>query len=142
MQTTFYILKDNWSYRYGSTYFFLPIQVLIPRIIYPSKPSTLGDEFTKKTFGAGFQGFAYTPVSEAYLNLGILGPLIVFFFVAFFLDYLVKINSNSLSYTYFMFYGLVFDFCRGDFASIFYAFFIMYFIGYKFVFFLSKLKLR
>lgn len=142
MQTTIYLLKDKWPIRYGSTYFLLPIQVTIPRIIYPDKPSTLGGEFTLKTFGPGFQGFAYTPVSEAYLNFGYLGPFIVFFFVAILFDYILKINSSELSFIYFLSYGLVFDFCRGDFASIFYAILIMYFFGYRFVSYLSKLRIK
>ena len=144
MQTTYYILKDDWNYRYGSTYFLLPFQVIIPRIIYTNKPSTLGAEFTEKTFGKDFQGYAYTPVSEAYLNFGIIGPFIVFFLLAVFLDYIIRSFSKSgkLNYVYFLFYGLIFDLCRGDFASIFYAIVVMYFFGYRFVYYLSKFKLK
>lgn len=142
IQTTYYILKDKWPYRYGSTYFLLPFQVLIPRIIYPGKPSTLGSEFILKTFGVKYQGFAYTPVSEAYLNFGFLGPFIIFFFVAMLFDFILKTNSYDLNYIYFLSYGLVFDFCRGDIASIFYAFVVMYFFGYRIISLLSKLKLK
>lgn len=144
MQTTYYILKDDWGYRYGSTYFFLPFQVMIPRIIYTNKPSTLGAEFTAKTFGKDYQGYAYTPVSEAYLNFGIIGPFMVFFLLAVFLDYIIRSNSKSgkLNFVYFLFYGLIFDLCRGDFASIFYAVVVMYFFGYRFVYYLSKFKLK
>jgi len=142
MQTTYYLLKNNWDFRFGSTYIFLPFQLLIPRIIYPGKPSTLGGEFIIKTFGKRFrQGFAYTPVSEAYLNFGYIGPLIMFFFLGVFFDFLLKINYTNLNYVYFMFYGLVFDFCRGDFGSIFYAVFVMY-VVYRLVYFSSKFRLK
>ena len=79
MQTTYYTIKDYWSYRFGSTYLILPVQVLIPRAIYPGKPDSLGSEFVKKTFGPDWMAFAYTPVTEAYLNGGCLGIIIVFF---------------------------------------------------------------
>ena len=141
IQTTYYIIKDKWNFRLGSTYFFLPLQVLTPRCIYPDKPSTLGSEFISKTFGPGSQGFAYTPVSEAYLNFGTLGVLLIFYIFSCFLDSLIKNNSHKIYFVYFMLYGLVFDFCRGDFSSLFYAFIIMYYAGYKFFLFLSRYKI-
>ena len=94
MQTTYYTIRDNWELRYGETYFILPIQMMIPRILYKEKPASLGTEFIEKTFGKGWFGYAYTPVTEAYLNFGYLGPFMVFFLFSLFLDHLIK-NANK-----------------------------------------------
>ncbi len=66
--------KIQWDYRFGSTYTLLPVQIAIPRAIYPNKPPTLGTEFIYKIMGPGGQGYAYTPVTEAYLNFWYIGP--------------------------------------------------------------------
>jgi len=141
MQTTYYIMRDNWDLRFGSTYFFLPLQILIPREIYPDKPSTLGAEFVEKTFGHGGMGYAYTPVTEAYLNFGNIGPFIMFILYATFFNWLVRKQTNGFRFYYFILYGLIFDFCRGDVASIIYAFTCIYFIGFNIYKILGKIKL-
>lgn len=128
IKTTYYIIKDKRDFRLGSTYLFSPLLALAPRCIYPDKPSTLGAE--------------YSPVSEAYLNFGTLGVLLIFYVLSCFLDRLIKNNSHKIYFVYFMLYGLVFDFCHSDFSSIFYAFIIMYYVGYKFFLFLSRYKIN
>ncbi len=121
MQTLAYVIDDKWDLRYGYTYFILPFQIAIPRYFYPNKPADLGKEFVSETFGEGSQGYAYTPVTEAYLNFGVLGPLFVFVIFSLSLSQLVlKFNSYSISFVYFMLYSFVFDFCRGTFATVIY----------------------
>ena len=121
MQTLAYVIDDKWDLRYGYTYFVLPFQIAIPRYFYPNKPDDLGKEFVSETFGEGSQGYAYTPVTEAYLNFGVLGPLFVFVLFALFLSQLVrKFNEYSISFVYFLLYSFVFDFCRGTFATVIY----------------------
>ncbi|MBV5280935.1 MAG: oligosaccharide repeat unit polymerase [Paludibacter sp.] len=125
MQTLAYVIDDKWDLRYGYTYFILPFQVAIPRYFYPDKPDDLGKEFVNETFGEGSQGYAYTPVTEAYLNFGILGSLFVFLLFALFLSQLVRrFNSYSISFVYFLLYSFVFDFCRGTFATVIYQVFV------------------
>lgn len=126
IQTTYYIIHDHWEYRYGSTYVLLPIQTLIPRFIYPGKPQTLGGEFVSKTFGDDFMGFAYTPVTEAYLNGGTLSVLLVFTLFAIFLNRQVKQASTKMNFWYLIFISLAMDFCRGDFTSISYTLLMMW----------------
>ena len=121
MQTLAYIIDDKWDLRYGYTYFVLPFQIAVPRYIYPNKPEDLGKEFVNKTFGEGSQGYAYTPVTEAYLNFGILGPLFVFVLFSLAFSQLIrKFNLSSISFVYFLLYSFVFDFCRGTFATVIY----------------------
>jgi len=121
MQTLAYIIDDKWDLRYGYTYFVLPFQIVVPRYIYPNKPEDLGKEFVNKTFGEGSQGYAYTPVTEAYLNFGILGPLFVFVLFSLAFSQLIrKFNFSSISFVYFLLYSFVFDFCRGTFATVIY----------------------
>jgi len=128
MQTLLFVIRDNWDFRLGETYLLLPFQTLIPRVIYPSKPKSLGSELVIKSTGGG-QGYAFTPTTEAYLNFGLLGPIIIHFFLGIFLVKLVKnvsLNHNLL--TYIIFFSLVFDFMRGDFSGITYQLLVMFFI--------------
>ncbi len=141
MQTTYFIMRDNWDLRYGSTYVLLPFQVIIPREIYPDKPSTLGAEFVSKTFGNGSMGYAYTPVSEAYLNFGAIGPFVMFFLFSLFFNWIIKKQQQKFKFYYFVLYGLIFDFCRGDVASIVYAFLCIYFVGFNLYKSISRFKL-
>lgn len=126
MQTTYYTIKDDWSYRFGSTYLFLPVQVLIPRAIYPGKPDSLGSEFVNKTFGSGWMAFAYTPVTEAYLNGGYLGIIIVFSLLSSFLNKLVKKANYKVDFWYLIFISLCLDWSRSEFSSIIYTLFIIW----------------
>lgn len=128
MQTLLFVIRDNYDYRLGQTYLFLPFQTLIPRAIYPSKPRGLGSELVIKSTGGG-QGYAYTPSTEAYLNFGYIGPFIVFFIFGLLLVKLVKrLSTYNDLLKYVLFYSLIFDFMRGDFASFTYQLLIMMFI--------------
>lgn len=121
MQTLAYVIDDKWDLRYGYTYFVLPFQIAVPRYLYPNKPDDLGKEFVNKTFGEGSQGYAYTPVTEAYLNFGVLGPLFVFVLFSLFLSQFVRrFTEYGISFVYFISYSFVFDFCRGTFATVIY----------------------
>ncbi len=139
MQTLAYTIDDDWGFRYGYSYFVLPFQVAIPRILYPNKPDDLGKEFVKKTFDEGSQGYAYTPVTEAYLNFGVMGPVFVFVLFSLLLSLLIKkLQSHSISFVYFMLYSFVFDFCRGTFATVIYQ----VFVSLLFYFIINKLIVK
>lgn len=130
-QTTYFTVKDKWDYRYGYTYTILPIEIAIPRSIYPSKPPTLGTEFM---FRLGVsQGYAYTPVTEAFLNFGYVGPFFIFMLLGAGANRLIrKVNKNGVSFLYIILYAYIFDFCRGEFSSVSYSLFFIY-ISYLFI---------
>lgn len=125
IQTLLFVIRDNYDFRYGETYLFLPLQFIIPRAIYPSKPMGLGSELVVNSTGGG-QGYAYTPTTEAYLNFGYIGPFVVFFFFGIFLINLVRsVSAQGNLIIYIIFYSLIFDFMRGDFASFTYQLLVM-----------------
>lgn len=74
-------------YEYGVTYFNF-ITNFIPKFIYPEKPLPLAVDFATMlaTPGQDFvMGYAFTPISESFVNFGILSillfPLILWFMV-------------------------------------------------------------
>jgi len=135
-QTTYYMIEADKDLKLGYTYTILPIQIAIPRYIYPNKPMTLGTDFIKNIIDTS-QGYAYTPVTEAYLNFGFMGPFIIFLLIAMFLNKLVKeANATGISFKYMIIFAYLFEFCRSEFSSVFYSFIII-FLSYKFCLFLA-----
>ncbi|MEO5588796.1 MAG: hypothetical protein ABIS03_04350, partial [Gemmatimonadaceae bacterium] len=64
--------------RLGFTYFAAP-SLFFPRLLWPDKPESLSLQFMRDAFGTtGLMGFAYTPVTEAFINFSWVGPFIVF----------------------------------------------------------------
>lgn len=125
-QTSYYTMLASPDLKFGYTYTILPIQVAIPRAIYPNKPPTLGTEFITKIINTT-QGYAYTPVTEAYINFGYIGPFIVFYLLALFLNYLVrKTRTKGVSFVYMIIFASSFDFCRSEFSSVAYSFFFIF----------------
>jgi hypothetical protein len=111
----------NWrTPRWGLTYLAAPAQ-LIPRAIWPDKPESLSLQFMRDAFGStALMGFAYTPVTEAFLNFSWLGPFVVFAAWSLVLVRIVKVSDIHPAF-YLLAYALVVDFHRGDFAGTFYA---------------------
>lgn len=125
-QTTYYTMEASPEYRLGYTYTILPIQIAIPRAIYPNKPQTLGTEFITNILKTR-QGYAYTPITEAFLNFGYVGPFVVFYLLALFLNKLVKESkSRGVSFKYMIIFAYSFDFCRSEFSSVAYSFFLIF----------------
>jgi oligosaccharide repeat unit polymerase len=124
--------------RWGMTYITAPLQ-FIPRAMWPDKPESLSLQFMRDAFGStGLIGFAYTPVTEAFLNFIWVGPFIVFAIISILLVKLVR-NAEHHAGLYFILFALVVDFHRGEFAGTFYAF---CFVGgaYAFMRFVSRLR--
>lgn len=131
-QTTYYTMRANPEYKFGYTYTVLPIQVAIPRAIYPNKPQTLGAEFIRKIIDTN-QGYAYTPVTEAFINFGYIGPFVIFYLLGLFLNKLVReVQVRGASFKYMIIFAYCFDFCRSEFSSVAYSFLII-FITYKII---------
>jgi oligosaccharide repeat unit polymerase len=124
--------------RWGVTYLTAPTQ-FIPRAVWPDKPESLSLQFMRDAFGStGLIGFAYTPVTEAFLNFSWVGPFIVFAILSILMVKLVR-NAERHSGLYFILFALVVDFQRGEFSGTFYAF---CFVGgaYAFMRFVSRLR--
>jgi len=106
--------------RWGITYLSAPT-LFIPRAIWPSKPESLSLQFMRDAFGTtGLMGFAYTPITEAFLNFWYVGPFIVFTILSLALVKLVK-NADAHPGLYFVAFALVVDFNRGDWGGTFYS---------------------
>lgn len=107
--------------RFGLTYLAAPTQ-LIPRALWPDKPESLSLQFMRDAFGSTeLMGFAYTPVTEAFLNFSWVGPFLVFAVWSILLVKLVR-NADAHPALYLLSFALVVDFHRGDFAGTFYAY--------------------
>ena len=114
-----YVISDR-PLRWGLTYVSAPL-LFIPRAIWHSKPESLSTQFLRDAFGyTALMGYAYTPVTEAFLNFGWVGPFVVFAIVSWVMVKLVK-NADAHPGIYFMSFALVVDFNRGDFGGIFYT---------------------
>ena len=106
--------------RWGATYFSAPA-LFVPRAFWPTKPESLSLQFMRDAFGTtGLMGFAYTPVTEAFLNFSFVGPFAVFAILSLLLVKLVK-DANLRPGLYFIAFALVVDFNRGDWGGTFYA---------------------
>lgn len=75
-----YVTPDTIPYRYGHDYFLLPLYILIPRIIWPSKPMLSGSvQFSIDYVGERpntINSTAVTPFGDFYLNFGLAGILV------------------------------------------------------------------
>jgi oligosaccharide repeat unit polymerase len=106
--------------RWGMTYLAAPT-LFVPRAIWPLKPESLSLQFMRDAFGTtGLMGFAYTPVTEAFLNFSYIGPFVVFAILSLLLVKLVR-NADAHPGLYFVSFALVVDFHRGDSGGTFYA---------------------
>lgn len=105
--------------RLGFTYFAAP-SLFFPRALWPDKPESLSLQFMRDAFGTtGLMGFAYTPVTEAFINFSWVGPFMVFAILSLLMVKLVR-NVNAHPGLYFIAFAMVVDFNRGDFGGAFY----------------------
>jgi oligosaccharide repeat unit polymerase len=114
-----YVISDR-PLRWGWTYLSAPL-LFIPRAIWEGKPESLSIQFLRDAFGyTALMGYAYTPVTEAFLNFGWVGPFVVFAILSWAMVKLVK-NADAHPGIYFISFALVVDFNRGDFGGMFYT---------------------
>lgn len=120
IQTLMHYVTADHQLRWGWTYLSAP-SLFVPRVIWPGKPESLSVQFLRDAFGyVGLMGYAYTPVTEAFLNFGWVGPFVVFGIVSLLMVKLVR-NANAHPGLYFISFALVVDFHRGDFAGSLYT---------------------
>ena len=120
IQTLIYYVSKPHALRMGWTYFSAP-SLFIPRAFWPEKPESLSLQFMRDAFGTiGMMGYAYTPVTEAFLNFGWVGPFIVFATLSILMVKLVKYADLRPGF-YFICFSFVVDFNRGDVGGLFYS---------------------
>jgi hypothetical protein len=107
-------LKLGWTYLYAPA-------LLIPRAIWPGKPESLSLEFLRDAFGyTALMGYAYTPVTEAFINFSWVGPFIALSAVSLLMVKLVR-NADVRPGLYLIAFAMVVDFNRGDSGGMFYT---------------------
>lgn len=107
------------NYLFGLSFFIYPIIIFLPRIVFPFKFESLAVSFVKTNFGGGM-GYAYSPVTESFINFGLFGPAIVFFIIGL---VVTKIFLNNNKIYQFLLFTLIPDFCRGEISTFFYQLF-------------------
>jgi oligosaccharide repeat unit polymerase len=106
--------------QYGQTYLLRFPQYLIPRVLWPGKPRSLAEEFLIDLVGTtNFQGFAYSPVTEAFINFGWVGPAVVFALVSFLFSKLIRVSANHPG-LYLVVLSCLVDYGRGESGTILY----------------------
>lgn len=120
IQTLMYYVANPHPLRWGVTYVSAPT-LFIPRAFWPGKPESLSLQFMRSAFGTtGLMGYAYTPVTEAFLNFGFIGPFLVFAIISILMVKLVK-RADQVPGFYFICFAFVIDFNRGDVGGLFYS---------------------
>jgi hypothetical protein len=138
IQTLMFYVHNQAPLRWGSTYFMAPT-LFIPRAFWPEKPESLSIQFMRTAFGTtGIMGYAYTPVTEALLNFGFIGPFVVFSILSILMVKLVK-NADRVPGFYFLCFAFVVDFNRGDVGGLFYSLVVA---GFAFWFMAKVSRLR
>lgn len=119
IQTLMYYTLHPYDLRWGLTYLAAPT-LFIPRAIWIDKPESLSLQFMRDAFGTtALMGYAYTPVTEAYLNFGAVGPFLMYAILSVLMVKLVR-NVDRHVGLYFISFALVVDFNRGDTAGTLY----------------------
>jgi oligosaccharide repeat unit polymerase len=111
------------SFYYGSTILFYPFLLFIPRAIFPLKPISLASKFVLDNFGGGM-GYAYSPVTEFFVNFGIIGPFVGFLLIGIIISKIQSLKDQRIN---FVFFTMIPDFCRGEIGTFIYQFFFVSF---------------
>jgi oligosaccharide repeat unit polymerase len=115
-------LNGSISFLFGLSIFVYPVLYFIPRFIFPYKPSSLAVQFVKEIDST--MGYAYSPVTEFFVNFGIIGPFVGFLIVGIIIS---KIQSFKDQRFNFIFFTMIPDFCRGEIGTFLYQFFFVSF---------------
>jgi hypothetical protein len=120
IQTATYYMSIDRPFMLGMTYLGAP-GAFVPRVLWPEKPIGLSSQFNRDKFGdAIVPGYAYTPITEAYINFSFVGPFIVLSLVSLATVFLVR-HARERPLLYFLCFSLVLDFNRGESAGILYS---------------------
>ncbi len=108
-------------YHYGLGIVNIFVQ-FIPRIIWPGKPTMLGNTAFEVMYGNSMGGAAYPNIGEYYYEFGILGVIIFMYFTGYIMKQVYNnalIEKDELKLILFsIHFGYIVQFiCRGHFAS-------------------------
>jgi oligosaccharide repeat unit polymerase len=115
-------LDDSIVFLYGFSIFLYPVLYFIPRIIFPEKPISLAIQFVNEIDSK--MGYAYSPVTEFFVNFGVIGPFIGFLFIGIIISKIQSFKDQRLN---FVFFSMIPDFCRGEIGTFIYQFFFVSF---------------
>jgi hypothetical protein len=128
-------LNGTLIFSYGSTIFFNPILFFIPRLIFTDKPLSLAVQFVNDIDST--MGYAYSPVTEFFVNFGFIGPFIGFFFIGLIISKIQTLRDQRLN---FILFTMILDFCRGEIGTFIYQLIIVSFFIIIFPFLISRKK--
>jgi hypothetical protein len=138
IQTVMYYVTAKKPLKYGMTYLSAP-NAFIPRALWPEKPLGLSLQFNRDKFGdVIFIGYAYTPVTEAYINFSFVGPFIVMSLVSLATVFLVK-HVGRRPMLYFLCFATAVDFNCGSSAGVFY-FLVVTGVAFSLMKFVSRIE--
>lgn len=120
IQTLYYYVENMKELPYLS--YFNAIILLIPRSIWNNKPESLAVNFMEDL--GTTMGYAFTPLTEAYLNFGILCIIILPIIIIIIMN-LIKFYSRRNCIIYFLAFIQLFNFNRGEVSTIFIEMLIM-----------------
>jgi hypothetical protein len=136
-----YYSKEIGPIRYGQNFIGVAL-FFVPRGLWAGKPIDTG-EIVSTGLGFTYTNVASPLPAEAFMGFGIIGPIIVFFLLAYYISriefhaksHLTTIPTASAFFIYAIFMGFIVIIMRGalngvapQFATAFLAFFIMQFI--------------
>ena len=131
-------LNDSLIFSYGTTIFFHPFLFFIPRLIFPDKPLSLAVQFVNDIDST--MGYAYSPVTEFFVNFGFIGPFFGFLIIGLIISKIQSFRDQRLN---FVIFTMIPDFCRGEIATFLYQLIVIsFFIIILPSIFSSKLKLK
>jgi oligosaccharide repeat unit polymerase len=115
-------LNGTHVFLYGLSIFLYPILFFIPRDIYPEKPISLAVQFIKEIDST--MGYAYSPVTELFVNFGVIGPFVGFLIIGIIIFKMQSFKDQRFN---FVFFTMIPDFCRGEIGTFIYQFFFISF---------------
>ena len=117
-------LDGSIVFLYGLSIFIYPILYFIPRFVFPEKPTSLAVQFVNEIDSS--MGYAYSPVTEFFVNFGVIGPLVGFLIIGIIVSKIQSFKDQRLN---FVFFTMIPDFCRGEIGTFIYQFiFVSFFI--------------
>jgi len=144
------IVPDEIGYLYGSSYW-QSLENLLPRFVHPSRPPTLSEWYTNTFFPEAFiqagGNMGFFIISEAYINWGVIGVMIVMFgwgvlLKAFYAYMKSDLTNTSALFLYSISLAWIVFVMRIDFAGAFKGFLITTFLPAMFAIILITTKLR
>jgi hypothetical protein len=120
IQTLIHYVTADRPLLWGWTYLSAP-SLFIPRSIWADKPAGLSLQFLRDAYGTtAMMGYAYTPVTEAFINFGWVGPFAFFAMMSLLMVKLVR-RADIYPSFYLVCFAYVVDFNRGAFGETAYS---------------------